>query len=147
MVSTQLDSAFTNLHPFLDYLSKERREFTRDIGRERAAILGGIAEERLAVLEALANERSQVLEAIALERNITLEEISKLTLATVTQVVETSQSIADNSIDRAYRRTLQLMALPFAVSVILSVAALLLLRSALRRNRHEGRPPAQQVES
>jgi hypothetical protein len=133
IVEAHLDSAYSNLQPFLDYMSSERRAFTEDISHERTAILNGIAGERLAVLQALADERSEVLRTIAVERNITLEEINKLTLEAVHEIVGKSDAIAQSSIDRVFRRTLQLMALPFIVSVLLMIVALMLLRSAIQR--------------
>ena len=133
IIAAHLDSAYSEMRPFLEYLTSERRELTHDITRERTAILSGIAGERLAVLEALAAERSEILRTIAYERNITLEEINKLTPAAVKEVVDKSGSIADRSIDRAFQRTLQLMALPFIASVVLTIVALTLLRTAINR--------------
>lgn len=133
LVATRMDSAFSDLRPFLQYLSDERAQVTRDLGVERAAILEGIATERLAVLEALAQERGEVLTAVTRERNATLEALNTLTLGAIKEIVAESQLVADHAIDRIYRRSLQLLALPALVSLVLVIIVIVLVRNAIHR--------------
>lgn len=140
LVATRLDSAFTDLHPFLEYVSEERRQVTKDLGTERAAILTGIASERLAVLEVLAQERAEILAALANERNLTLQELNKLTLTAIREIVAESQTVADHTIDRIYRRSLQLLAVPALVCLILVIIVIILVRNAINRMPEHRRP-------
>ena len=133
IVASRIDSAFSDLQPFLEYLSDERRQVTKDISSERSAILSGIAVERLAVLEALAQERSAVLTALGEERNVTLQEINALTLAAIKEIVIESQAVADHAIDRVYRRSLQLLAIPALVCLVLVIIVIVLVRNAINK--------------
>jgi hypothetical protein len=133
MVAARIDSAFTDVEPFLEYLSNERRALAADVSRERAAVLEGISAERLAVLEALADERQQVLTTLVQERQAAFEALNALTLASMEQAMAESHTLADDAIDRVALRVAQIIVIPLAVALGLAVAALLLMRSAIQR--------------
>ncbi|UCH82756.1 MAG: hypothetical protein JSW50_09765 [Candidatus Latescibacterota bacterium] len=121
------------LEPLLAFWIQEREIMTAYLSSERSAVLEGIAAERLAALRALADERNVILERITQERNLTIEQINALTLTAMENMLAESKELSTSTIDHVFWRTIQLMALPAVVLLVVCVAVLLWIRNSINR--------------
>jgi hypothetical protein len=134
------EQAIGGLDPILVFMDEQRAAFARDVGKERAAVIQALAEERIAILASLEKERAEVFREIADERNAVLLELNNLTLAAIERLMTESRLAMgeafvsmEGSIDGIARRTVQLLALPAAVLVVLLIVVMIWVRNTVNR--------------
>ena len=118
--------------PAFEFMDQQRALITADLARERDVILTALAMERTEVLKSLSSERNEILLHIANERNATMRDIDALTRMTLEHVSETSHMAIVGSVDHVFNRTLQLLALPFALFGVLLIIVMLWVRNTTK---------------
>lgn len=97
----------------------QRKATIEEMKGERALILEAVQNERKIVIDQLREERAVIIEALHQERVATLDDIRALSL----MLLEEAQNRSNSVMDRFFLRTVQILALPFLMILILAFLA------------------------